>query len=522
LPLHPQDHLPQHPLPIRRALLSVSDKTGIVELGKALHRHQIELISTDGTATILRENGLPVTNVSKLTGYRECLDGRVKTLHPSIYAALLARTSYNPDRDELQRLGIKPIELVVVNLYPFQQTVTVDADPAFAVEYIDIGGPTMIRAAAKNFGHVCVLTNPDQYEVLIRYLDTGHSIPFTFRKDMARRAFAYTADYDVHIAAYFQSLVETPPPDFFQVSLPRAHPLRYGENPHQKAAVYGRPNQLIETFHGKQLSYNNYLDIHSALRLMKDLGRKQPACAIIKHTIPSGAARGTNLHEAYESAFLTDTAPPFGGIVIVNRSLDRETAETIDRIFTEIIIAPDFEEEARELLTKKRNRRLVRWLRDHEPYIAFRSIVGGTLVQDSDDLSTSRKDMRTVTRRKPTDREWSDLLFAWTVVKHVTSNAIVFARGQATLGIGPGQTSRIDSSEIAVQRAAKYGLTLSESVVASDAFYPFADGLIAAQKAGATAVIQPGGSIRDAEVIETANRLDMAMVFTGVRHFRHG
>jgi len=522
--IKPLAELPKTPLTIKRALLSVSDKTGIAELAKKLHEQGVELISTGGTASVLREAGLPVKDVSEITHFQECLDGRVKTLHPAVHAGILARTSYQPDKDELDELGIDPIELVVVNLYPFQDTVSdPDCTLAKATEFIDIGGPTMVRASAKNFAHVCILTNPEQYDSFADELGKNKAISYQTRFNLSRDAFMHTAEYDTAIANYLNTTNSEALPENLQISLPISSSLRYGENPHQKAAVYGDQTKFIDCFHGKQLSYNNYIDIDSALHLIAEFNDSDPACVIIKHTIPSGAAVGSTLEEAYNKAFSTDTSSPYGGIIIVNKTLDIKTAEAIDKIFTEIIIAPDFDDDTLELLKKKANRRLIKILKpvSEDNQWQFRSVFGGALYQEYDTYLTPQSEMKVATKREPTPEEWNDLLFAWKIVKHVKSNGILFAGNQMTLGIGSGQTSRVDSSEIAVARAAKYGLSLKNSVIASDAFFPFADGLIAANKAGATAAIQPGGSIRDEEVIKAADECGMAMVFTGHRHFRH-
>ena len=521
--LQPLSELPKHDLTIKRALLSVSNKEGIVELAQALHEQGVELLSTGGTAKRIADADIPVTDVSEITGFQECMDGRVKTLHPHVHAGILARTSHQPDREELEKLGIEPIELVVVNLYPFSETIAEDRSLATATEYIDIGGPTMVRAAAKNFAHVAVLTAPSQYADVITQLKESGTVSFNTRFDLAREAFNHTASYDAHIAGYFneESELETPP--HVTIALPKSQELRYGENPHQKAAVYGRQADFIDCFHGKALSYNNFLDVDAALNLMGDFEDESPTCAIFKHTVPCGVGMGDGLTEAYQKAFSTDTVSPFGGIVIVNQALDLETAKAIDEIFTEIIIAPEYDADALELLTQKKNRRLVRTLRKmkRKGVASYRSIFGGLLQQDLDQEPVAQDAFKTVTDRKPTKQEWDDLLFAWRIVKHVKSNAIVYAGNRQTLGIGTGQTSRVDSSEIAVMKAKKEGLDLSNCAIASDAFFPFADGVEAAAKAGATSVIQPGGSIRDEEVIEMANAHGMAMVFTGKRHFKH-
>ncbi|MEX0610056.1 MAG: bifunctional phosphoribosylaminoimidazolecarboxamide formyltransferase/IMP cyclohydrolase [Balneolaceae bacterium] len=521
--LKPLANLPTKPLKIKRALLSVSDKSSLTVLAKALHESGVEIISTGGTAKVIAEEGIPVKDVSEVTGFKECLDGRVKTLHPMVHGGILARTSHQPDVEELEELGIEPIELVVVNLYPFKNKIAGEVSPAEATEFIDIGGPTMIRAAAKNFAHVCVLSSSDQYQDFINELKQDMGISFDSRQKLAKDAFTHTADYDSAIANYFMKLTEEEPPKQLNISLPLSQELRYGENPHQKAAVYGNQDQIIDCFHGKQLSYNNYLDVDAALNIISDFQDSKAACAIIKHTIPCGVGLSDSLADAYKKAFSTDTVSPFGGIVVVNKTLDLETAKAIDEIFTEIIIAPEYSEEAVNLLTQKKNRRLIRIKRavsDVEAF-SFRSIFGGALRQDADLTPASPDSFKVVTKRQPSPEEMSDLLFAWKVVRHVKSNAIVYAKEGRTLGIGSGQTSRIDSSEIAVDKAKKEGLDLAESALASDAFFPFADGVEAAAKAGAKAIIQPGGSVRDEEVIEKANEFKMAMIFTGKRHFKH-
>lgn len=522
--LKPLAQLPETPLTIKRALLSVSDKTDIIPLAKALHNQGVQLISTGGTANVIKREGIPVTDASEVTGFPECLDGRVKTLHPHIHGGLLARTSYEPDNVELAELGIEPIELVVVNLYPFKETVNKpDITPATATEFIDIGGPTMIRAAAKNFAHVCILSSPDQYSAFIEELNNEEGISYNLRLKMAKAAFTHTADYDVAISNYFTELVNENPATQFSVSEPLAHPLRYGENPHQNAAVYGTQDEIIDCFHGKQLSYNNYLDVDAALNIISDFDPSFPSCAIIKHTIPCGVGTASTLKEAYEKAFSTDTVSPFGGIVVLNNALDLSTAEAIDKIFTEIIIAPSFNEDALELLTAKKNRRLIRIKKNvsKSESFTYRSIFGGALKQDADLEPFDHATFKVVTDREPSTDELQDLLFAWNVVRHVKSNAIVYAKEGRTLGIGSGQTSRVHSSEIAVAKAQKEGLSLEGAAIASDAFFPFSDGIEAAAAAGATAVIQPGGSIRDEEVIAKANELGLCMIFTGKRHFKH-
>lgn len=522
--LQPLSSLPTHSLPIQRALLSVSDKTGIVELASALHEAGVEMISTGGTAQAIAKAGFPVTDASEITGFPECLDGRVKTLHPNIHGGILGRTSHEADVQEMEKLGIQPIELVVVNLYPFKEKVAQkDVTPATATEFIDIGGPTMIRAAAKNFAHVCVLTSPNQYQTFINELSQEQRITFKSRQNFAKDAFAHTADYDSAIVNYFNTLTGDEPVSQFNTSLALSQSLRYGENPHQRAAVYGNQSDWIDCFHGKQLSYNNYLDVDAALNIISDFEAIEPACAIIKHTIPCGVGLAPTLKEAYNKAFSTDTVSPFGGIVVVNKTLDLETAQAIDAIFTEIVIAPGFSQEAESLLKEKKNRRLIRIKQSAKQAerTAFRSIFGGLLNQDADLEPFDENEFKVVTERTPTESELQDVLFAWKVVRHVKSNAIVYAKNGTTIGIGSGQTSRVDSSEIAIAKALKEGLSLEGSAIASDAFFPFSDGIEAAAEAGATAVIQPGGSIRDEEVIAKANELGLTMLFTGRRHFKH-
>ncbi|HAH50486.1 MAG TPA: bifunctional phosphoribosylaminoimidazolecarboxamide formyltransferase/inosine monophosphate cyclohydrolase [Balneola sp.] len=521
--LKPLSSLPTTPLKINRALLSVSDKTNIVELAQSLHDNGVVLISTGGTAKVISEAGIPVKDVSEVTGFQECLDGRVKTLHPMVHGGILARTTHSDDVEEIEKLGITPIELVVVNLYPFKNKIKEDSSPAVATEFIDIGGPTMIRAAAKNFAHVSILSNPSQYESFIEELVKGEGISFGMRKKLAKDAFNQTADYDSAIANYFNDLLEEEPVKQFNISVPLSQELRYGENPHQNAAVYGEQDSIIDCFHGKQLSYNNFIDVDAALNIITSFNEDRPTCAIIKHTIPCGVGIGEQLVDAYKKAFSTDTVSPFGGIVVVNKELDLETAQAIDEIFTEIIIAPSFSDESLQLLTQKKNRRLIR-IKKHLSEVqgkSFRSIFGGLLTQDADLEPVNENDFKVVTKRKPSETEMNDLMFAWKVVRNVKSNAIVYAKEGRTLGIGSGQTSRVDSSEIAVDKAKKEGLDLNGSAIASDAFFPFSDGIEAAAKAGATSVIQPGGSIRDEEVIAKANEFGMTMIFTGKRHFKH-
>ncbi len=530
---------------VRRALLSVYDKTGVVDFARRLDALGVELLSTGGTARALREAGLPVTDVADVTDFPEILGGRVKTTHPAILGGVLARRTDEEDRAELQAHDIAPIDLVVCNLYPFEEAVAREGvSTAEAVEHIDIGGPTMVRAAAKNFFFVGVVTAPAAYDAIADELEAENgALAMATRRRLARQAFTHTAHYDRAVAGYFDEqsnsnrTVETRHgaslqddaalPPALDLHLPRAQSLRYGENPHQQGALYGAPERFYEKLHGKALSFNNLLDLSAALFLIDEYRDDDPTCAILKHTNPCGVATAGALEAAYQRAFSTDRQSPFGGIVVVNRALNRPTAEAIDRIFTELVIAPDYEEGVLDLLRQKKNRRLIRSKAPArtDSALDLRSAVGGLLVQQRDPVllpdSQLRQEWEVVTERAPTDEEWRDLRFAWRVVKHVRSNAIVYARGGATLGIGAGQMSRIDASELAVHKGHKSELEFSGSVVASDAFFPFADGLLAAIETGACAAIQPGGSIRDDEVIRAANEHDVAMVLTGKRHFRH-
>ncbi len=525
---------PKDKYPIRRALLSAFDKTGLVPFAQRLGKQGVELISTGGTARALRDAGLEVTDVAELTGYPEILDGRVKTLHPAVHAGLLARRNDEDDMKTLEDLAVEPIDLVVVNIYPFEEAVRRGAGEEEAVENIDIGGPTMMRAAAKNFFFLGVVTSPDQYDDVAQEIeDQKGRLTLRTRRRLASEAFRRTAEYDRAITDFVvsQGMDETvdarPLPSTLNVHLPRQQALRYGENPHQEAALYGDAGPYYEKLHGKELSFNNLLDVAAALQLIDEFSSDVPTCAIIKHTNPCGVAMAGTLDEAYGQAFATDRQSPFGGIIVVNRALDRATAEAVDQIFSEIIIAPEFEEGVMDFLQQKEKRRIIRSLGsargDRSPDV--RSVVGGLLIQSRDEALPSRRELRhrlrVVSRRPPTDEEWDDVDFAWRVAKHVKSNAIVYAKDRRTLGIGAGQMSRIDASEIAVMKSAKSELALDGAVVASDAFFPFADGLVVAARNGARAVIQPGGSIRDDEVIDAANEHDMAMVFTGNRHFRH-
>jgi phosphoribosylaminoimidazolecarboxamide formyltransferase/IMP cyclohydrolase len=509
---------------IRRALVSVSDKRGLVEFVRGLADFGVEILSTGGTAALLRNEGLAVRTVSEMTGFPEILDGRVKTLHPRVHAALLA-VGDNPEHlRQLAELSIDPIDMVVVNLYPFERTVAregVTKDEA--VEQIDIGGPSMIRAAAKNHRHKAVVVDPDRYGALLEEMRaTGGVVSEETCAMLAREVFRHTAAYDAAIARYLDPLPGADAlPASFTVSLAKEEDLRYGENPHQKAALYGSFGGIFRKLHGKDLSYNNIVDIAAAASLAAEFDR--PAAVIVKHSNPCGAGTGADLPGAYLAALATDPTSAFGGIVALNRPLDAATAAKINEIFTEVIVAPKYAEGVVELLKKKKDRRLI--LQTAPPRgkddLAVRSVPGGLLVQTADTHRLERSDMRVVTRRAPTPEEEEALLFAWTVAKHVKSNAIVYARADRTVGIGAGQMSRVDSARLAASKAKAAGLETRGTAAASDAFFPFPDGLLEAVAAGSTAVIQPGGSVRDEDVIRAADEHGIAMVFTGIRHFNH-
>ncbi|HTP78960.1 MAG TPA: bifunctional phosphoribosylaminoimidazolecarboxamide formyltransferase/IMP cyclohydrolase [Bacteroidota bacterium] len=511
-------------LKVRRAIISVSDKRGIVELANGLKEFGVEIISTGGTFKTLKEAGLHVTSISDVTGFPEILDGRVKTLHPAIHAGILAVLDNPLHRNQLQEHHIEPIDLVVVNLYPFEETIAnEEVKLEAAVEQIDIGGPAMVRAAAKNYAHTAVVVTPALYGVLLEEMrEHSGAVTAQTRFQLAVRAFQHTAHYDSVVASYLAGQVsQSLLPDRLTLSYSKSFDLRYGENPHQAAALYGKFGAYFEKLHGKELSYNNILDINAAALLGAEFS--EPTAVIVKHNNPCGVASGGDVLQAYRSALATDPKSAYGGIVCVNRPLDLSLAEAINEIFTEVIVAPEFLPKVLEFLTKKKDRRLIRQtvnlrtLRE----LDVRRVAGGVLVQDPDQHRLYPQDLRVVTKRKPTDAEVEAMMFAWRVAKHVKSNAIVYARGDRTLGIGAGQMSRVDSSMIAAMKAGQAGLDLKGCAVASDAFFPFADGLLEAVKGGATAVIQPGGSVRDQEVIAAADENDVAMAFTGIRHFRH-
>jgi phosphoribosylaminoimidazolecarboxamide formyltransferase/IMP cyclohydrolase len=525
--------------PVHRALISVSDKSGLVELGQALAKHNVEILSTGGSAKMLADAGVPVTEVADHTKFPEMMDGRVKTLHPMIHGGILALRDNDDHVSAMKTHNITGIDLVIVNLYPFEETVAKGADFHTCIENIDIGGPAMIRSAAKNYGFVNVVTDPTDYQLIITELDTNQGkTSLETRKNLAAKAYARTGSYDAAISNWYADQLGEEFPDRLVLAGTRQQTLRYGENPHQLAAFYANSESRIgiataTQIQGKELSYNNYNDTDAAFELVAEFAPELsgPTCAIIKHANPCGVAKGKTLLEAYQSAFACDTTSAFGGIIAANQTLDAQTAEEIVKIFTEVIIAPDASDEAKEIIAAKKNLRLLLTGGLPNPAAGGRmvkSLAGGYLIQGRDNALTASPDLEIVTKRKPTEQEMADLLFAFTVGKHVKSNAIIYARNGATVGIGAGQMSRVDSSKIAASKSLEAAQNAGEteawakgSVVASDAFFPFADGLLAAAEAGATAVIQPGGSMRDEEVIKAADEAGLAMVFTGMRHFRH-
>jgi len=505
---------------IQRALISVSDKTGIVDFAKELAAHGVEILSTGGTAKALQAAGIATVEVSQFTGSPEILEGRVKTLHPKIHGGLLYLRGNKEHEEQAKAHGIKPIDLVVVNLYPFEATIAkAGVTLPEAIEQIDIGGPSMIRSASKNYQSVCVVTDPADYPAVIGDMhgESGGTSR-KLRERLAIKAFATTSAYDAAIAAYLSGEQKTGAS--FRMDFPLEMRLRYGENPHQHAELYGEFTSYFEKLHGKELSYNNILDINAATNLIAEFSK--PTVAILKHTNPCGVGTDPDLREAWEKAFATDKQAPFGGIIICNLPITLALARAISEIFSEVIIAPEFDADARSLLQKKKNLRLLRLLRPvPQNGRDLRSVIGGLLVQDSDSTDIPGLEHQVVSSRPPTKEEIKAMEFGWKVVKHVKSNAIVYAGKDRTLGIGAGQMSRVDSSRIAVWKAQEAGLSLKGCAVCSDAFFPFPDGLLAAAEAGATAAIQPGGSVRDPDVIKAADEHRIAMVFTGTRHFRH-
>lgn len=522
--------------PITRALLSVSDKHGIVDFARELAEHGVELVSTGGTAKLLQGEGLACRDVSELTGFPEMMDGRVKTLHPNVHGGLLAIRDNSEHRAAMQAHDISAIDLLVVNLYPFEATVDSGADADTCIENIDIGGPAMIRAAAKNHNDVAVVVDNLDYQPILEALAAGGT-SLAQRQKLAQKAYARTAAYDAEISNWMAAELDVAMPNYRAFGGQLQQSLRYGENPHQQAGFYtgGRARAGVATasqIQGKELSYNNINDTDAAYELVAEFDAQNgPACAIIKHANPCGVAMGSSLSDAFAKALLCDPVSAFGGIIAMNQTLDAQTATAITQIFTEVIIAPDADAAAREIISGKKNLRLLLagdLPRAQDPGMTIRNVAGGFLVQNRDNGRIDETHLTCVTKRQPSADEMRDLLFAWRVAKHVKSNAIIYAKDGATVGIGAGQMSRLDSSRIAARKAqdaadaSGASVTLAQgSVVASDAFFPFADGLLSAAEAGATAVIQPGGSIRDDEVIAAADAAGLAMVFTGMRHFRH-
>jgi len=513
---------------ITRAIISVTDKSRVEELAQILIKFGVEILSSGGTANYLRQHDIPVRDIADYTGSPEILGGRVKTIHPKIEGGILALRDRPEHLRELEQHGILPIDMVVVNLYPFVEALAgPKRESREMLELIDIGGPTMIRAAAKNYPFVAVVTDPSQYDAVIRELLSNEGeLSEETRRRLAYAAFQKTAYYDAAIAGYLAEQVEPEEdlPDPLLLPLHRLTELRYGENPHQRAGHYAVPGNdvlPVEQLHGIELSYNNILDADAALQAIGDFG--EPTVVIIKHTNPCGVGSDSDLVAAYQKALASDPISAFGGILVVNRTLSLALAQELKSHFLEVLLAPDFEEEALALLKKKKKLRILKFFPNinNRPQLSLRTALGGVLVQQPDRVVLPEGELRVVTRRQPTQEEWEALVFNWKVVKHVKSNAIVFGQRDRTLGIGAGQMSRVDSVELAVRKAKNAGLSLKGSVLASDAFFPFRDGIDAAAAAGATAVIQPGGSIRDEEVIAAADEHNIAMVFTGMRHFRH-
>ena len=515
---------------IERALISVSDKTDLVPFAQVLSRAGVEMISTGGTARALREAGIEVQDLSDYTGFPEMLDGRVKTLHPMVHGGLLFLRENEEHTATAAEHGIRPIDLIVVNLYPFEQTVAKpDVTLKDAIENIDIGGPSMLRSAAKNHQSVTVVVDPADYGRVADQVSSSGETTLELRRELAVKVYSRTAAYDGAIALHLANVYEQEQPsgdlpDKLVVRADKSQNLRYGENPHQRAALYGRFGEFYQQLHGKALSYNNILDLTAAAGLIVEFDADRPTLAILKHTNACGLGQADTLFDAWDKAYATDRQAPFGGIIACNTTLDLATAEAISEIFTEVIVAPDFDADALELLQKKKNLRLTKLLLNPANVVPLdvRSVGAESfLVQERDLRQTAAVDLKIVSGRHPSEDELKAMLFGWRAVKHVKSNAIVYAAKDRTLGVGAGQMSRVDSSRIAVWKAGEAGLDLNGSAVCSDAFFPFADGLIAAADAGATAAIQPGGSKRDEEVIAAANERGMAMAFTGGRHFRH-
>ena len=510
---------------IKRALLSVSNKDGIVEFARFLHEKGVELVSTGGTMKTIKDAGVPVTYVSDLTGFPEVMDGRVKTLNPFVHGGILAVRDNEQHVKQMQELGIKPIDMVVVNLYPFRETIArPDVTEELAVENIDIGGPAMIRASAKNFKYVTVVVNPLSYGKIMQSIEKEGSVPDDMRKALAEEAFRHTCEYDGAISAYLSKILDPDKeyPEEKAMFLEKLQDLRYGENPHQTAAFYRDKSETggiaaAKQLHGKELSFNNIVDIEAAYRIVAEF--KEPAVSIIKHTNPCGTGIGNSLLDAYRKALSADPVSAFGGIVALNGTVDSAVAKEIGGLFVEAVIAPEYDKEALEILTAKKNVRLLQLpvLRLGEAY-DMKKVSGGMLVQTLDNAFARAEDMQVVTQKQPTASEWEQLLFAMKVVKHVKSNAIVLAKDYQTVGVGAGQMNRVGSADIAIKQA---GELAKGAVLASDAFFPFGDTVEAAAAAGITAIIQPGGSVRDEESIQAANKHGITMVFSGLRHFKH-
>lgn len=501
------------------ALISVSDKTNIIEFARELNLLDYKIIATGNTYKLLIENSIQCIEIRDFTNFPEIFSGRVKTLHPKIFGGILMRRDNPSDQNEAEKNQVLPIDIICVNLYPFPKVVNrEDISVEEKIENIDIGGPSLIRASAKNYHYVSILTNPSQYNGFLEELKKGN-VSLETRTKLATAAFAHTSYYDTLIANYFEKQFELPKSDF-RLNLKANFDLRYGENPHQKAFLFGDFENYFEILHGKELSYNNIVDLVASVELVHDFD--ETACVIIKHTNPCGAAAGKTVLEAYQRAFACDTVSAFGGIVAINKEIDEATAEKLNEIFLEIVVAPSFTPKALELLQTKKNRRIVR-IKEFSPAAEFqiKSVPGGVLIQDKDNSKISEIDLKLVTKRKYTEKELEDLKFAWIVCKHTKSNAIVYVKDKMAIGVGAGQMSRVDSARLAAEKAKQFGHNLSGAVAASDAFFPFPDGLIQIAEQGINVVVQPGGSVRDDEVIKAANERNISMVFTGIRNFKH-
>ncbi|NLO20134.1 MAG: bifunctional phosphoribosylaminoimidazolecarboxamide formyltransferase/IMP cyclohydrolase [Ignavibacteria bacterium] len=508
---------------IRNCLISVFDKTGVAEFAKELNKLAITIYSTGGTLEHLIENGVNCHSIREITDFPEILDGRVKTLHPAIHSGLLARLDNEKHLNELKLHNLFSLDMLVVNLYPFEKQLDANSPHDVLIENIDIGGPAMLRAAAKNYLWTAPIVNPNRYKEIINLLKKNdESLPKEYREILAGEVFFHTSYYDSLIAEYFQKYNQVEFPERFSIPMKLSQSLRYGENPHQKAAIYGNLSKYFSHLHGKELSYNNILDIDAAMNLIIEF--ENPTVAIIKHTNPCGVGSGSDLIEAYDKAYATDTVSPYGGIIIVNQMIDEDAAQAMHSLFTEIIIAPEFSEEALAILTKKRDRRLIQAnLSEYRKSqnMQVKSVTNLFLLQARDRVLFDRKKLNVPTKREPNSNEWLSIIFAWKIAKHVKSNSIIFSKKDRTLAIGAGQMSRVDSALIAIDKAKREGIDLNGSILASDAFFPYPDAVEQAAKAGVTAIVQPGGAMRDEQVIEEANKHNIAMLFTGIRHFRH-